>query len=525
MKNERPIPVVDLFAGPGGLGEGFSACSIKDSGPFQVVLSIEKNEDAHRTLELRAFFREFDPGRAPSQYYQYLRGEISREELFDAFPAQAEQALTRTWRAELGSRAFPDDAVDKRISEATCDAPSWVLIGGPPCQAYSIVGRSRMKSDASHDFENDPRHYLYVEFLRILAVHRPPVFVLENVKGLLSARVNGHGIFSEMLTHLRQPGKHETLRHLRMRPEQRGVSYTLYPLERQRNSLLAPTDLHQYVVRSERHKVPQRRHRVILLGVRNDIQLRPHHLPRPSPPATTWDAIGDLPALRSGLSREPDSHPAWAAGIRSVVKSAWLNSPRLDPLVQSGVVSACKSLVSDLTLGDRFIASNGRCRHIGKWYSDKKLGGVCNHESRRHMREDLHRYLFASCFAAVYGRSPTLAHFPEGLLPDHGNALEAVASRTHFFSDRFRVQLRDLPATTVTSHIAKDGHYFIHPDPLQCRSLTVREVARLQTFPDNYFFEGSRTSQYEQVGNAVPPVLARAIARVVHGLLLRASLA
>jgi DNA (cytosine-5)-methyltransferase 1 len=136
-----------------------------------------------------------------------------------------------------------------------------------------------------------------------------------------------------------------------------------------------------------------------------------------------------------------------------------------------------------------------------------------NHEARSHMPSDLQRYLFASSFADFYGRSPSLVDFPFRLLPEHENVAAGVAGDT--FADRFRVQCWDSPSTTVTSHIAKDGHYFIHPDPTQFRSLSVREAARLQTFPDNYFFMGPRTSQYQQVGNAVPPELAKQIAGVV----------
>jgi DNA (cytosine-5)-methyltransferase 1 len=133
------------------------------------------------------------------------------------------------------------------------------------------------------------------------------------------------------------------------------------------------------------------------------------------------------------------------------------------------------------------------------------------------MASDLRRYLFAAIFAQETGRSPKLADFPAILLPDHQNVEEGRTGK--MFSDRFRVQLSEQVSTTITSHISKDGHYFIHYDPAQCRSLTVREVARLQTFPDNYHFAGPRTAQYHQVGNAVPPQLAKQIAEVIAQVL------
>ena len=135
------------------------------------------------------------------------------------------------------------------------------------------------------------------------------------------------------------------------------------------------------------------------------------------------------------------------------------------------------------------------------------------------MISDLHRYLFASCFAKVKKESPTLIDFPKVLLPNHKNVQAGIKEKK--FADRFRVQLWNKPSKTITSHISKDGHYYIHPDPTQCRSLTVREAARIQTFPDNYYFCGPRTAQYIQVGNAVPPYLAFQIAEVVKEIFLK----
>jgi DNA (cytosine-5)-methyltransferase 1 len=159
---------------------------------------------------------------------------------------------------------------------------------------------------------------------------------------------------------------------------------------------------------------------------------------------------------------------------------------------------------------------------LRKFIRDIRLGGAIQHESRSHMASDLGRYLYSAALASTTGLSPRIEEWPQELLPAHRNVrVTRKRSKTVVdgFRDRFRVQVWDKPASTIMSHNSKDGHYIIHPDPAQCRSLTVRETARLQTFPDNYYFSGSRTEQYLQVGNAVPPFLALQLARVVAKLL------
>jgi len=512
------IPVVDLFAGPGGLSEGFAA--VRNQGGrrcFRIALSVEKDPHAHRTLELRAFFRAFNDA-VPEDYYSYLRGQIGREELLARHQREAEMAERQAWLAELGSPMLSLTAIDGRISSSLDAHDLWVLIGGPPCQAYSIVGRSRMRNVDPERFERDARHLLYREYLRILAVHSPPVFIMENVKGLLSAKLNGGSLFTRILTDLQDPVDSITESEKPVSSKRRPV-YRLYSLRQPSWSLSDPS---AFVIRMKSHGIPQDRHRVIILGVRDDLKLTPDLLEVSNEFISLNQVIGDLPKIRSKLPTREDSDAAWSDVIGKIPAGIWFNNDAVDPRVKREMLSCIAEMDASLPTGGRFIASRVGPESLSGWFVDEKMQGVCNHTSRSHMRADIERYFFASCFGRVHGRSPLLRDFPQSLLPKHDNVRHAIDGRG-LFSDRFRVQLRDVPATTITSHISKDGHYFIHYDPRQCRSLTVREAARIQTFPDNYYFEGPQTSQYQQIGNAVPPLLARSVARIVRDLLMKTA--
>lgn len=486
-------PVIDIFAGPGGLGEGFSAFRSAGRRMFKIALSIEKETFAHQTLQLRSFFRQFIDQSRPQPYYEFIRGQIDREEMFRRLSPQAERARREAWQAELGKT--PPAEVDDRIREALHDQRPWVLIGGPPCQAYSLVGRVRMRGANRSKFESDPRHFLYREYLRILEVHQPDIFLMENVKGLLSSEVKGERIIERIVRDLQALG------------------YRLHSFAEPTNGDLfqgtQKVDLRDFVIRAEDYGLPQARHRVIILGIRNVHDVIPPTLRRVADRIKMIDAIRDLPRLRSSLSKDEDSPERWAATIRAL-----LGRPEIHRDLRHVMTRASRRLGASLTTGAEFVPSSRRPSFERRWFHDPLLRGACNHETRGHIAADLQRYYFAACFAKLHGNSPILTNFPDSLLPAHANV--QCNGNKPIFADRFRVQVEDRPATTITSHIAKDGHYYIHPDPTQCRSLTVREAARLQTFPDNYVFLGPRTAQYLQVGNAVPPLLAVQLAKVVH---------
>jgi DNA (cytosine-5)-methyltransferase 1 len=512
-----PIPIIDLFAGPGGLGEGFSRLR-RDGKPFfKIKLSIEKNADAHQTLELRSFFRQFPDGEVPEEYYDYLAGSLSREQLFKKFPDEATKAKTEAWLAELGGKDFPPEAVERRICMALGEhSANWLLIGGPPCQAYSLVGRSRVIGGPGgmDAYEKAPQHDLYKHYLRILAILQPPVFLMENVKGLLSAELKKELIFDRIIKDLKHPL--EATRWAGTGTSRGALEYKLMPVAPETGALLGFADTEDYIVRAENYGIPQARHRIIILGIRSDIDRKPDFLKTVAQKVTVSDIIGDLPKLRSGLSKEPDSTETWRTAVQELATTKWFTNGELTSEMREGLTSALKRVGASLDRGGLFVQEGAKAEKHTAWFHDKKLKGVCNHESRGHIREDLHRYFFSAVFARKYGHSPLLEHFPKSLLPNHRN-VEAALKETKF-NDRFRVQLAGRPGTTLVSHISKDGHYYIHYDSSQCRSLTVREAARIQTFPDNYFFEGPRTQQYQQVGNAVPPLLAHQIADIVANL-------
>lgn len=495
------IPVIDLFAGPGGLGEGFSSLRDASGNPvFQTVMSIEKDTQAHKTLRLRSFFRKIYAANGnciPLAYLRYMKAHNERDldELKNRFPTQWAEAEKEAICATLVNG---DDALVKKGAERLKEfglqkGDQWVLIGGPPCQAYSLVGRSRRSHD-KEGLEKDKKQTLYKCYLAFIKELQPTVFVMENVKGLLSAKNRGERVFNRIYDDMCDAG------------------YEIRSLVKHEAS--RPRD---YVVEAENYGIPQMRHRVILLGVKTGCEkatgiLTPHET------VTVKDALVGIPGIRSGLS---ERNKGW----RDMDWSQYVNSAidRLleteegkelrDVLIKTQKQTAPTAMREDTVNGERGCYQS--------WYRGRMKNHtvLANHESRTHLAMDLDRYVFCSAYAEKNGVPAKISEFPRCLYPNHKNVQNLEAGEEIKFADRFRVQLWNRPSTTITSHIAKDGHYYIHPDPVQCRSMTVREAARLQTFPDDYLFEGNRTSQYTQVGNAVPPLLAQQIGKIVASFL------
>lgn len=543
----KPIQIVDLFAGPGGLGEGFNSLrQINGNRYFQTLVSAEMEPFAHKTLTLRSFYRLLkDRKSSMAPYYQYIQGgrhPSKCEQSQEIWKEACKEALCIKLGTEGGNKFLTD-----RLNSELDTTKHWVLIGGPPCQAYSLVGRSRNQGKKDYRPENDERHFLYKEYLRVISQFSPSIFIMENVRGILTSKIGKKRIFGQILEDLSTPN--QAIKGTNNHQNEDGYtifsltdSSTIFPADQNNPTPLSEDSYSSFVVKSEDYEIPQARHRVILIGVRNDIveklgdQQIAEHLEikkaHDTNGTTAGDVLSELPPLRSGLSRG-DSAESWKSAVYSAankIAKEIIEHPSENVSTEHRVRIAeemhlVASLIDKSNLERKTSPSLLKSKNstikptLKKWYNDTDSSEHDvywhNHESRGHMEKDLARYLYCAVFAKVVGRTPRGSKeiYLDSLEPEHANW------KTGKFADRFRVVVNNEPSKTVTSHISKDGHYFIHYDPYQCRSLTVREAARLQTFPDNYYFEGNRTEQYVQVGNAVPPLLASKIAKKTRRIL------
>ena len=411
MRNR--LSFVDLFAGGGGLSEGF----IQEG--YEPIAHVEADAAACNTLRTRMAYHWLVAAGREGVYANYLAGSIDRNMLYAAVPQQVVRSV-------INEEIQPDTLrriygqIDSLLDGHELD----LLIGGPPCQAYSIVGRSRDPKG----MVADKRNHLYKCYAKFLEKYRPKRFVFENVLGLLSAK---------------------------------GRDGTRYLDAMRRSFSKLGYETRFLILSAKDYGVLQNRRRVVLVGHRGG-SLASYPEPRRwAPDVTVSEAFRGLPPLRAG----------------------------------DGDVAPCRRLPYEST-----------------WQVEAGVSGwlpLTWHQARPHTERDLEIYRIA-----VTEWNERRSRLRYSTLPPH---LKTHRNKTAFM-DRFKVVAGDLPfAHTVVAHICKDGHYYIHPDIEQNRSITPREAARLQTFPDDYYFEGvglrpSRTHAFRQIGNAVPVLLSRGIA-------------
>lgn len=365
-------PVVDLFAGAGGFSEGFS--SVLDASGnrrFGDVLSIEKEDNPHRTLLFRHFFNYFPPGEAPDDYYDFLALRISETDLIDRRRKAWEHAERHVLKISLGPETR--QRVRREVAGFLNGRKKWVLIGGPPCQVYSIAGRSSMAGRS--DFDSDERHTLYMEYRKVIADHQPPVFVMENVKGLLSASIENNPAALRIMRDLSRPSDHLVY-------QLHSFSHGKIP-EGEKNPKL-------FLVRAEEHGIPQSRHRVFIAGIRSDIVTKMRPLKKYAS-ATVHETIGNLPPVRSRLSSMPDSSDAWMSEIQKVFcMCSGLPENAAEKLRESSLLPFEHVGLHNEKISDHEILRNLR---------DSRVNILCMHQARSHMASDLRRYFYSAFFA------------------------------------------------------------------------------------------------------------------------------
>jgi len=420
---------------------------------FEVIAQVEMDKWACETLRTRQMYYGLKKTSKLNLYHKYLKEEIEKDQILYEFKDLAESISCRVIQDTLGdsgkNRILQKIKTSKKYHQAH---KFHVLLGGPPCQPYSLIGRAR---DPLRK-ENDERHFLYKYYLEILEALQPDFFVYENVPGLFTAKASGIKVFKKIL---------EDFSSL-------NPPYEITPPLQEVYS-----NPYNYILDSADFFIPQSRKRLILVGYKKSLEkenpeikyiftkLQKHALKnRKKGCFTVDDAIGDLPPLKPGEG------------------------------------------------SDRWYGHYNSCSNLKPYQIKMRQGspGILNYKARTHMKSDLGRYKFFIEHHKNGNGGATIVDLIKerpDLLPNHKHLDK--------FLDRFKVQWWTRPSSTITAHICKDGHYYIHPDIHQCRSFTVREAARCQSFPDNFKFEGPRTEQFKQVGNAVPPLLAKAIASFI----------
>ncbi|QDY32709.1 DNA cytosine methyltransferase [Clostridium sporogenes] len=400
---------IDLFAGAGGLSEGF------ERQGFKFVAHIEMDYAASLTLKTRQAYFYLKRNKKLDLYKKYIKGQISREEFYLNIP---EKVFRKVINREISDDSISEifNIIDQNRKGKQID----VIVGGPPCQAYSLMGRARDPKK----MKEDKRNYLYKQYIRFLVKYKPKIFVFENVVGLLSSK--GGKIFNDMKKEFEKAG---------------------YKID---YKLLDASDF----------GVPQKRKRIIIIG---------------------WNENVDFiyPEFK-----KDDKYRSF--NIRTLFEDL--------PAIKSG------EDYSD------FLYSNNPNTFLKKTKIRKKWDVLTQHVSRYNNERDLNIYKKCVEVWNTEHRKLKYNELPQNLIT-HKNI--------NSFLDRFNVVPYDGISHTVVAHICKDGHYYIHPDIKQNRSISIREAARIQTFPDDYYFENSRTTAFKQIGNAVPPLMAEKIAKVI----------
>lgn len=454
---KRKFKVLDLFAGAGGFSYGFRNFRVNGKAPFEIAGYVENDPNAVRTLVAALIRDGMDPEKAKK------------------ITICEDIMLSET----------------QRTLYSVCPEVD-VIIGGPPCQSFSMIG-PRSGDDAKKErFRGDHRDSLFSHYIQLVDHYRPAFFVFENVTGILSKKTEdtGQKYIDMIISSFEDIGYDMSI----LEGEWAGAKYM--------------------VLNAADYGVPQLRHRVIIIGNRMKV---PNPVPKPThcppeqcaktgrlPYVTLLDAIGDLPPLQAKYTlttAEKGTSSRKVSSERRMQIDEW-NRHRF-----SGVDPASYQW-------DRFNAyyekGNESRRRFLDFIRPKQLTfELTGHIARRQQETDI--LLFEKM------KPGSSSHdLLDGSDPENSQLLSLIKYGMKSFQDKYKKLSWDFPCGTIFAHLQKDGNRFIHPDSNQARTLTVREAARIQSFPDDYVFEAEGNIRYKQIGNAVAPLLAMAIAAALY---------